>query len=151
MNSDNSSADRNPSPRGYSAQIAPPNQHLTQIAVGLGVQIPPYPSAIPSADELKKYKDFLGEDYLNRIVSIAEENAATERETKKNAQILQWKEGRLARTYGLIFGLSALGSILILAYWGQWQVAVAVAAAIAATTYTIVRRTQDPQDKPAPH
>lgn len=116
----------------------------TQIAFGL--QLPQPPSPIPSADELDKYKRLLGDEYLERVFAITEANAKTERDTKERAQTLQWRESVISRVCGLIFAVSALGTILLLSYWKFAVVAAAVAAAIAATTFAIVTRAKT-QDK----
>lgn len=137
----NASASSNAPHKG--AEYIAPNQSQpvpTQIAVGF--QIPAPRPALPSAAELAEFGK-IDSSFPERLLAMTEANAAAERTTKLQAQKLQWRESLLSRMLGFVFSTGALGTILLLTWWGAYSVAIAVAAAIAATTYAIVWRDRD--------
>lgn len=105
-----------------------------------GLQVQAHNSAVPSAAELAAYAH-IDKSYPERIIALAEANAATERKTKDRAQELQWREGLLSRLLGFFFAISAIAAVVLLGLYGHENVAMALAAALAATTYAIVSRT----------
>lgn len=72
--------------------------------------------------------------FPDRIVKMAEENARTERKTAERAQTFVLAERLVARIFGLLFALGAIGISAYLALHGHD----AVAGVIAGTTVVAV-------------
>ena len=124
------------------AYNSPSQAHPFPTQIAGGVQIPAPRAALPSAAELAEFGK-IDASFPERLLAMTEANAATERATKIQAQKFQWRESVLSRLLGFAFSAGALATILLLTRWGAYPVAVAVAAAIAATTYAIVWRERD--------
>ncbi|QHM91978.1 hypothetical protein [Acetobacter pasteurianus] len=122
------------------ANYIPPHQSSHQPPqIALGFQIPAPRPALPNAEELAAFGK-IDASFPERLLAMTEQNAETERTAKLQAQKLQWRESIISRLLGFTFSVGALLTILLLAWWGAYSVAIAVAAAIGITTSAIVWR-----------